>query len=153
MEFPEDIYSNRILEVVASMPPGGLLPDADGNATRHSKLCGSKVRVSIRLEGHHVADYGQEVEACLLGQTAAAVMAKNAVGLTRPQVVEVRDQMLNMLKNDGPPPSGKWADLEVLYPVKDYKPRHTSMMLVFEALIDAIDDAAQNGASSGGAAD
>ncbi len=83
-----------------------------------------------------------------MGQTAAAVTARNAIGLTRQEVVEVRDQMLKMLKEDGAPPEGKWADLEVLYPVKDYKPRHTSMMLVFEALIDAFDDAAKDEAPS-----
>ena len=142
MDFPEDIYSTRILEVVATMPPVGLLAKADGHAERSSKLCGSKIRVNIEVKDGVISNYGHEVEACLLGQTAAAVMARNAIGLTRADVVEVRDKMLAMLKEDGPPPDGKWSDLEVLYPVKDYKPRHTSMMLVFEAVIDAFDEAA-----------
>lgn len=142
MEFPEDIYSTRILEVVATMPPVGLLAQPDGHAERSSKLCGSKIRVDIEVNDGLISNYGHEVEACLLGQTAAAVMARNAIGLSRDDVIQVRDEMLAMLKADGPPPDGIWSDLEVLYPVKDYKPRHTSMMLVFEAVIDAFDEAA-----------
>ncbi len=141
MDFPEDIYSNRILEVVATMPDAPRLMGAHGTAMRHSKLCGSKVSVDLKLEGDVISDYGQEVQACLLGQTAAAVMARNAVGLRREDIIEVRDQMVAMLKSDGPPPTGIWADLEVLYPVRDYKPRHTSMLLVFEAALAAFDEA------------
>jgi len=141
MDFPEDIYSNRILEVVATMPDAPRLRSPDGSAMRHSKLCGSKVYVDLCLDGEMISDYGHEVQACLLGQTSAALMARNAIGLSRAQIVEVRDQMHQMLKEDGPPPQGIWSDLEVLYPVKDYKPRHTSMMLVFEAAIEAYDQA------------
>lgn len=153
MDFPEDIYSNRILEVVATMPPAELLEKPDGSGVRNSKLCGSKVRVDLEIKDGHISKYGHELEACLLGQTAAAVMARNALdlaganGLTRADVVAVRDDMLAMLKEDGPPPTGIWSDLEVLYPVKDYKPRHTSMMLVFEAVLDAFDDAAGKSAA------
>lgn len=142
MEFPEDIYSTRILEVVATMPTLGPVAAPHGSATKHSKLCGSKVHVDLNVADGRITDYGHDVEACLLGQTAAAVMARNAIGLTRDEVVAVRDKMTAMLKEGGPPPDGIWADLEVLYPVRDYKPRHTSMMLVFEAVIAAFDEAA-----------
>lgn len=144
MEFPEDIYSTRILEVTATMPARGLLTDADGSSVQHSKLCGSRVKVDVTLDDlGHIADYGQEVEACLLGQTSAAVMGRNAVGLSLGEVVKVRDQMKAMLSEGGAPPKGIWSDLEVLFPVKDYKPRHTSMLLVFEAVIEAMMRAAE----------
>jgi len=151
MDVPEDIYSTRILEVVATMPELGLLekhPDRDvmqgayGAATRHSKLCGSKVKVDLILDGAgKISNYGHEVEACLLGQTSSAVMARNALGLSRSDILDVKIQMQKMLKEDGPPPTGIWSDLEVLYPVKDYKPRHTSMLLVFDAALEAMDEA------------
>lgn len=141
MDSPEDIYSTRILEVVASMPTVEAFEGADGSATKSSKLCGSKIHVDINIENGQISKFGQTVEACLLGQAAATVMAKNAIGLTQNEVTTVRDQMLAMLKEDGSAPSGIWADLEVLYPVKDYKPRHTSMMLVFEAVLEAFETA------------
>lgn len=148
MDFPEDIYSTRILEVVASMPEGGRLDGPDGSGTCHSKLCGSKISVDVNVSDGKIADYGQHVEACLLGQTAAAVMARNAIGLERADVEAIRADMLAMLKEDGPAPSGIWSDLEVLYPVKDYKPRHTSMMLVFDATLAAFDEALNHSQSA-----
>ncbi|HUO11904.1 MAG TPA: iron-sulfur cluster assembly scaffold protein, partial [Caulobacteraceae bacterium] len=42
-----------------------------------------------------------------------------------------------MLKEGGPPPEGRFADLAMLAPVKDYPPRHASTMLAFEATVDA----------------
>lgn len=144
MDAPEDIYSTKILEVVAAMPQLGCFEGANGSASKSSKLCGSKIEVCLNVEDGKISKYGQTVEACLLGQAAASVMAQNAIGLTKEEVVSIRDDMLAMLKEDGPPPNGIWADLEVLYPVKDYKPRHTSMMLVFEATIAALDEAGKS---------
>ena len=141
MDAPEDIYSTKILEVVASMPQSEAFEGADGSASKSSKLCGSKIHVDLNVSGEKITKYGQTVEACLLGQAAASVMAKNAVGLTKGDIGAVRDEMLAMLKEEGPAPKGIWTDLEVLYPVKDYKPRHTSMMLVFEATLAALDEA------------
>lgn len=144
MDAPEDIYSTKILEVVAAMPQLGCFEGADGSASKSSKLCGSKIEVCLNVEDGKISKYGQTVEACLLGQAAASVMAQNAIGLTKEEVVSIRGDMLAMLKEDGPAPNGIWADLEVLYPVKDYKPRHTSMMLVFEATIAALDEAGKS---------
>ncbi len=145
MEFPEDIYSTRILEVVASMPEITRLGTPDGSAVKHSKLCGSKVSVDVNLDNEgRISDFGLEVEACLLGQTSAAVMARHAVGLSRSEVEDVRARMEAMLKEGGAPPTGIWSDLEVLYPVRDYKPRHASMLLVFDAVLAAMDQAAES---------
>lgn len=144
MDAPEDIYSTKILEVVAAMPQLGCFEGADGSASKSSKLCGSKIEVCLNVEDGKISKYGQTVEACLLGQAAASVMAQNAIGLTKEDVVSIRDDMLAMLKEDAPAPNGIWADLEVLYSVKDYKPRHTSMMLVFEATIAALDEAGKS---------
>jgi NifU-like protein involved in Fe-S cluster formation len=43
-----------------------------------------------------------------------------------------------MLKENGAPPAGKWADVAVLEPVRDYKARHASTLLTFDAVVDAI---------------
>jgi NifU-like protein involved in Fe-S cluster formation len=51
----------------------------------------------------------------------------------------LRDTVRQMLKDNGAPPSGKWADIAVLEPVRDYKARHASTMLTFDAVVDAID--------------
>ena len=104
----------------------------------HSKLCGSTIEVDVKMEGGRVTEYGQKVKACLLGQSAAAIMGHNIIGANTDELKQVRAEMASMLKEGGPPPGGKWAELELLLPVRDFKARHTSTMLVFDAVLDAI---------------
>jgi NifU-like protein involved in Fe-S cluster formation len=137
-----EIYNQRILELSANIPLAERLPDADATATAHSKLCGSTVTVDIKLDGARVAAFGQTVKACLLGQAAASVMARNIVGSSMQDLREVGAAMRGMLKANGPPPAGRWADLAVLEPVKDYKARHASTLLVFDAVERALEEAA-----------
>ena len=138
MSLPEDIYSQRILELAANMPRAERLPHPDATATAHSKLCGSRVTVDLSMEGDVVTDYGQSVKACLLGQSSAAVMGREIVGSSAAELRAVGAAMRKMLKAGGPPPNGRWADLRALEPVKDYKARHASTLLVFDAVEDAI---------------
>lgn len=134
----DDLYNGRILEIAANIPFTKRLESPDATANAHSKLCGSRIAVDLNMEGDVVTAYGQEVKACLLGQTSAAVMGQYIVGSTAAELREIGQQMRRMLKEGGVPPSGKWADLAVLQPVRDYKARHTSTLLVFDAVEDAI---------------
>jgi NifU-like protein involved in Fe-S cluster formation len=139
MSLPDDIYSQRILEIAANMPRTARLLHPDASATAVSKLCGSRVTVDLAMRGDVVTDYGQSVKACLLGQSSAAVMGREIVGSTATELRAVGAAMRKMLKEGGPPPEGRWADLALLQPVKDYKARHASTVLVFDAVEDAID--------------
>jgi NifU-like protein involved in Fe-S cluster formation len=145
-----EIYNQRILELSANIPRGERLPDADATATAHSKLCGSTVTVDLKLAGDKVTAYGQTVKACLLGQAAASVMGHNILGSSTRELREVAAAMRKMLKAGGPPPEGRWADLAVLEPVKDYKARHASTLLVFDAVESALAAAEAKQAEGGG---
>jgi NifU-like protein involved in Fe-S cluster formation len=120
------------------MPRSERLAHPDATAAAHSKLCGSRVTVDLSMEGEVVTDYGQSVKACLLGQSSAAVMGREIVGSTAAELRAVGAAMRKMLKAGGPPPNGRWTDLRALEPVKDYKARHASTLLVFDAVEDAI---------------
>jgi NifU-like protein involved in Fe-S cluster formation len=133
-----DIYSERILELAASIPRIERLDAPQATVSAHSKLCGSRITVDLVMEGAVVTDYGQDVKACLLGQTSAAVMGRNIVGSTAGEVRAVAAQMRRMLKEDGPPPGGRWSDLALLEPVRGYRARHASTLLVFDAVEAAI---------------
>ncbi|MGE5261026.1 MAG: iron-sulfur cluster assembly scaffold protein, partial [Actinomycetota bacterium] len=130
MTLPEDIYSQRILELAAAIPRTTRLPSPDASATANSKLCGSTVSVDLTMEGDVVTDYGQTVKACLLGQSAASVMGREIIGSSAEELRAVGAAMRKMLKQGGPPPEGKWADLALLEPVRDYRARHASTLLV-----------------------
>ena len=133
-----EIYNARILDLAANMPKTERLADPHGTATAHSKLCGSTVTVDLKLNEASVTSFGQTVKACLLGQAAAAVMGRNIIGTSAQELREVGRTMRKMLKEAGPPPAGQWADLAVLEPVKDYKARHASTLLVFDAVEAAL---------------
>lgn len=135
----DDIYNRRILELAADIPRLGRLAAPDASATAHSKLCGSTVTVDVSYDGDKVTDFAHEVRACALGQASSSIMARTVVGRTAAELREVREDMRRMLKENGPAPDGIWADLKVLEPVRDYKARHASTLLTFDAVVDALD--------------
>jgi len=135
-----EIYNRRILELAASIPRLGRLSAADASATAVSKLCGSTVTVDLKMQGDMVTDFAHEVKACALGQASSSIMARHVVGSRASELRQLRDTVRQMLKENGAPPSSeKWADIAVLEPVRDYKARHASTMLTFDAVVSAID--------------
>jgi SUF system NifU family Fe-S assembly protein len=134
-----EVYNQRILELAADIPRLGRLGDAHATATAHSKLCGSTVTVDLKMEGDTVTDFAHQVKACALGQASSSIMARQVVGARAAELREVRESVRKMLKENGQPPTGKWADIAVLEPVRDYKARHASTMLTFDAVVSAID--------------
>jgi NifU-like protein involved in Fe-S cluster formation len=133
-----DIYNKRIIELAGNIPRLGRLPAPDASATAHSKLCGSTVKVDLTMDGPVVTDFAHDVKACALGQASSSIMASHAVGSTADELRELRETVRKMLKENGKPPQGKWADIALLEPVRDYKARHASTMLTFDAVVDAI---------------
>ncbi|WP_425107349.1 iron-sulfur cluster assembly scaffold protein [Ancylobacter sp.] len=134
-----DVYNRRILELAADIPRLGRLAAPDATATAHSKLCGSTVTIDLALRDGVVADFAHEVRACALGQASSSVMGALVVGSTADELRAVREAMRRMLKENGAPPEGRWAELKVLEPVRDYKARHASTLLTFDAVVDALD--------------
>ncbi|HUS98537.1 MAG TPA: iron-sulfur cluster assembly scaffold protein [Hyphomicrobiaceae bacterium] len=133
-----DIYSARLLELAADIPLSEMLTDPDAMATAHSKLCGSTVHVSLNAKDGVITDFGQTVKACLLGQAAASIVGSHIIGTTFEEFHAVAGAMRKMLKADGPQPDGRWCDLGLLEPVRPYKSRHASTLLIFDAVERAI---------------
>jgi len=134
----DDIYNKRILEFAGTIPRLGRLESPDASARAHSRLCGSTVTVDLKMDGDTVTDFAHEVKACALGQASSSIMARHVVGARASELRDVREAMLKMLKENGAPPEGRFADLQFLEPVRDYKARHASTMLTFDAVVDAI---------------
>ncbi len=134
----DDIYNNKILDFAGNIPRIGTLENADAEAVAHSKLCGSKVRIWLKMDGDVVTDFAHDVKACALGQASSSIMARHVVGAHAAEIRQARDEMLAMLKADGEGPAGRFEDMRFLKPVKDYRARHASTMLTFDAVVDAI---------------
>ena len=138
-----DIYNKKIIELAGNIPRLGRLSDPDSSATAHSKLCGSTVTVDLKMDGPVVTDFAHDVKACALGQASSSIMARHVVGSNAAELREIREVVRKMLKENGQPPAGKWADIAVLEPVRDYKARHASTLLTFDAVVSAIDQIEQ----------
>lgn len=134
-----DIYNKQILALAADIPHLGRLADPDATATLRAKLCGSTVTVDVKLEGNVVIGFAHEVKACALGQASASIMGRNVLGSTTEELRDVRDAASQMLRQKGAPPTGRWAEIALLEPVRDFSARHASILLTFDAVVDAID--------------
>ena len=135
----DDVYNAKILGFAGNITRNGRLNAPHATAKAHSKLCGSTVLVDLSMENGIVTDFAHEVKACALGQATSAIMAQHVVGASAEELRAVRDTMFAMLKENGAPPQGRFDDLKYLEPVRDYKARHASTMLTFDAVVDAID--------------
>lgn len=144
----DDVYNAKILGFAGNIARIGRLEHPDATAKAHSKLCGSTVVVDITMQDGVVTDFAHDVKACALGQASSSIMAANVVGATAQELRAVRETMLKMLKENGAPPQGRFADLKYLEPVRDYKARHASTMLTFDAVVDAIDQIEQKQAEA-----
>jgi NifU-like protein involved in Fe-S cluster formation len=143
-----ELYNKAILTLAGNIERSGRLPDPDATVFLDSPLCGSRITVDVKMQGDHVSDYAADVKACALGQAASAIMAKHVIGQTVEQLREVAAGMRAMLKNHAAPPTGEWSELEVLQPVADYKARHGSVMLPFEAVLKAVEEIAAKRAAA-----
>jgi NifU-like protein involved in Fe-S cluster formation len=135
----DDIYNAKILALAGNIPRIGRLADPHATARAHSRLCGSTVTVDVKIEDGRISDFAHDVKACALGQASSSIMASHVIGATVEELREVRAAMQRMLKENGTPPQGRWEELKYLEPVRDYRARHASTMLTFDAVVDAVD--------------
>jgi NifU-like protein involved in Fe-S cluster formation len=134
----DDLYSGKVLALAANLPHVGRLADPDGSAEKVSKLCGSRVVVDVKVRDGQVVDFAQDVKACALGQASASVLGAHVLGATLAEIEMARDAFRAMLKEGGSPPEGRFSDISMLAPVKDYPARHASTLLAFEAAAEAV---------------
>ena len=133
-----ELYSDKILDIAGNAPQPGRLATPQASARKVSRVCGSMIEVDIVVTDGIISAYGHEVSACALGQTSAAIVAREIVGTPVDDFLALSEQMRNMLKTEAQAPNGKWSDLGYLEVVRDYPARHASTLLVFDAVVDAL---------------
>jgi len=135
------LYSQRILALASDIPLTERLATPQVTARKRSPLCGSTVTVDLDVRDGRIAAFGQDVKACALGQASASVLARHVVGSTREDIARTRDALAAMLKSGGPAPGAPFEELEVLMPARDYRNRHASILLAWDATLAALDEA------------
>ncbi len=137
----KELYTSEIMSFAAHIPHIGSLAGAQGQGVAHAKLCGSKISVWLNISNGEVCDFSQQVKACLVGQASASILGHNIIGSTYKEVDQVREIVRVMLEEDGEPPAGKWADFALLVPVRHYKSRYSTVLIAFDAVLDAMEQA------------
>ena len=137
------LYSKRILALAADIPHTEPLAGCAGSAKRRSPLCGSTVTACVDVEDGKIAAFSQDVKACALGQASASVLGGEVIGSSRDDIAAARESLRAMLKDGAEPPEGAFNALEVLSPARNYKNRHASILLAWDATLAAMDQAAE----------
>lgn len=137
------LYSKTILALAADIRHTGRLDDPMASARKRAPLCGSSVNVDLVLKDGRIAAFAQNVRACALGQASASVLGRVVIGLDRAGLAAGRDGLAEMLANDGPTPPEPFEGLEALRPAREFKNRHASILLAFDASLEAFDLAAK----------
>ena len=144
----DDVYNSKILEFAGNIQRLGRLKSPHASARQHSKLCGSTVEVDIcvkKSDGETiVSDFAHDVKACALGQAASSIMARNVIGASARELVELRQMVVAMLKENGAAPCGRFEEFKYLEPVRDYKARHASTLLTFDAVVECLQQIEQS---------
>lgn len=147
----DDLYSARLLKLAANLPHAGRLAAPQGSSEKVSKLCGSRVVVDVAVDGDTVVDFAQDVKACALGQASASILGTHVIGASVSEIEVARDAFRAMLREGAPAPEGRFSDLAMLAPVKDYPARHASTLLAFEAAAEAVRRAMERTSRAGAA--
>ena len=135
------LYTRDILRLAGGISRVGQLADADGAATRTSRLCGSVMTVELAVRDDRITDYAQRIQACAFGQASAALFAETAPGRSAREIEEGRAQVEAFLKG-GAAPNGVWSAFERLEPVREVTARHGAVLLPFETTLEALQAAA-----------
>lgn len=135
----DDIYNKLILQHAAHISKIGHLQNPDATSKKQSRLCGSTITVDLKVNNGIVTDFAHDVKACALGQASASIMAKYIIGTSTNDLKKLQKAMWDMLVNNGPAPTHPFEEFACLQPVKDYKARHGSTMLTFDAVVDCIE--------------
>lgn len=138
----EDLYQRALLRLAADATGAGRLAAPDGSAVVDNPLCGDRVTMDVAIADGAIARLGHEVRACVLCQAAASILGAQAEGQRRADIAALRDRVTAMLREDAPPPEGRWRDFEIFLPVRPYRNRHSCVLLPIEALEQALADAA-----------
>jgi len=136
------LYNSNILRLATSIPHQARLAEPQATVSKRSPICGSRVTVDVVVDREgRVAELGQEVRACALGQASAALMGEHAIGRTPAELASARDALTAFLAGERNDP-GEWPGLELFAPARPHAARHASIRLAFEAVAEAAAQAA-----------
>ena len=133
------MYQDRLLEIAGAAAGAGRLDAPDATVKLDNPMCGDRITLDVRLADGKVTELAHETRACLLCQAAASLIAAHGVGLDANALAGIRAGVEGLLK-DGEAALA-WEELDAFRPVHGHPSRHTCVLLPFDALAQALDEA------------
>jgi len=137
----DQLYHQAILDLAKEASRTARLEGAMASVTVDNPLCGDRVTVDLDLADGRVRAVGHKVRGCLLCQAAAAAIAARAPGETPAALRGVAEKLDLAIRKDPSATGGLWPELGAFAPVHPHKSRHDCVLLPFEALTEALDQA------------
>ena len=142
----KELYQEIILEHGKNPRNLGKTDDFNKDAKGHNPLCGDKVHVYLKLdENKKISDIKFEGEGCAISMASASIMTELMKNKEEPEVKELIDDFLKMIK-DSPELSSKIISedektkLMSLSGVKKYPMRVKCATLPWHTLVSAMTD-------------
>lgn len=135
------LYSPAILALAVELADYPIGKEGAVRAEARSRTCGSVVNLSVSLdEDQQIATLGLRVSACAVGQAAAAIFAKGAIGHSAEEIAQIRRDIARWLAGEAERPD--WPRLEMLDPALPHPGRHEAILLPWKAAEEALFNAA-----------
>jgi len=135
------LYTTEILRLAASLHDPHPLEREDGRAELRSPTCGSRISMTVQLDGERrVERLSMQVHACAFGQASAALVNQHGVGRTHDEIAEALVTISRWLAQEQDE-AGDWPGIVALEPARRRKSRHGAILLPFRALLAAIESA------------
>jgi NifU-like protein involved in Fe-S cluster formation len=135
------LYTTEILRLAASLHDPHPLEREDGRAELRSPTCGSRISMTVQLDGNRrVERLSMQVHACAFGQASAALVNQHGVGRTHDEIAEALVIISRWLAQEQDE-AGDWPGILALGPARPRKSRHGAILLPFRALLAAIESA------------
>jgi NifU-like protein involved in Fe-S cluster formation len=135
------LYTTEILRLAASLHDPHPLEREDGRAELRSPTCGSRISMTVQLDGNRrVERLSMQVHACAFGQASAALVNQHGVGRTHDEIAEALVIISRWLAQEQDE-AGDWPGILALEPARPRKSRHGAILLPFRALLAAIESA------------
>lgn len=134
------LYTRAILGLAAATADFPRLSAPDVEVRMRTPQCGSHIILGITVgDDDRISAVGMDIYACAVGQAAATLFARHAVGRSLGDVEAAGESLARWLSGLYPMPP-HWPGIDELTPALDSQPRHAAVMLAFNAAVRALRD-------------
>jgi NifU-like protein involved in Fe-S cluster formation len=133
----EKLYSPELLALTLELAQWPAMENLPLHAEVRAPTCGSTLAVDLALDdAGYICTLGLRVRACAVGQAAAVLFARNALGKDRANLQSTYERLEGWLEGEAPLPA--WPGLDMIAAAREYSARHGAIMLPWKAAISAL---------------